>query len=327
MTASPAGIELTAAADARLAAYLDQVRAAVGGSADVSADEVAADIREHIECELGRAARPVGLVDLEAVLGRLGPPHGWLASGRGAAAGGGFAGVRPYLRERWQAAREVLWRGSDDWRLAYLAFGVFALGVVLIPAFPLFLMLSYVLSRAGLAAAREKGVELGAARKWLLYPPVAIVSTVLLLAAVAVPFGATAGIAAGLADVDYAERWELAGRPADFAPYRIESRSTLEKRYPEAVTTQDRLRAGVSRDRYVGEGLVVAFVGAGVFALWGAVVGLLAGAFPGAVRAVFPPLLDGFGGRTASRVGVVCLLGLGVWGGFAYRFLSDAGLV
>ena len=335
MTASPAGIELTAAADIRLAAYLDQVRAVLARTPDVSADEIAADIREHIEHELEGAARPVGLGELEAVLTRLGPPSGWVPSARGVAppARPMFSGVRPYLRERWRAAKEALWRGPEDWRLAYLAFGVFAVGVLTGPFLALFLPVSYILARAGLAVAREKGIEVGAARGWLLYPPVALVSTALLLAVAAVPFGGTAAIVAATQEADHQERWELAGRP-DSPRHRTFYRSAsmwgrgeLRTDYPEAVTTADRLLAAFPGNRGVREVLAVVYVGVGVFALWGAVVGFLAGLMPGVVRAVFVPYFGRFDGIGGRRLGVVCLLALAIWGGVGYRILTEAGVV
>jgi hypothetical protein len=338
MTASPAGIELTAAAEARLGAYLDQVRAVLARAPGVSADEIAADIREHIEHELEGAARPVGLGDLEAVLARLGPPAGWVPSSRGSApapAGPGFPGIRPYLRERWRVAREVLWRGPHDWRLAYLAFGLFAVGVLAFPLFPLFLVLSYVLARAGLAAAREQGVEVGPARGWLLYPPVALVSTALLLAVVAVPVGASIALYHAGEDADHRQRWELAGRPrvserdrvSRYVYGYIPSNPELARNYPDVVTTRDRLLGVFPGNEDVREVFGAAFVGAGVFALWGAVVGLTAGAFPGAVRAVFVPYFGRSDGTAARWVGVLCVLLVAVWGGFAYRILTEAGVV
>lgn len=335
MTASPAGIELSAAAEVRLAAYLDQVRAVLARTPDVSADEIAADIREHVEHELEGAPRPVGLSDLEAVLVRLGPPSGWVPSSRGTVppAGPTFPGIRPYLRDRWRAAREALWRGPHDWRLPYLAFGVFALGVVAFPLFPLCLVVSYVLARAGIAAAREQGVQVGAARGWLLYPPVALVSTVLLLAVAAVPFGATAGIVAATQDADHHQRWVLADRPMSpqyrtfYPSASMWGRGELQRRFPDVVTTRDRLLAVFPGNEDVREVLGVVYVGAGVFALWGAFVGLLAGAFPGAVRAVFVPYFAGSDGTAARRLGIVCVLAVAVWGGVSYRILTESGVV
>ena len=59
MSGAIAMIEFTPEAEARLADYLRQVRAALAGAADVNPDEIEADIREHVENELRRAAAPV----------------------------------------------------------------------------------------------------------------------------------------------------------------------------------------------------------------------------------------------------------------------------
>ena len=68
---------------------------------------------------------------------------------------------------------------SHDWRLAYVAFGLFAFGMIAFPLFPAFLIASYFAARAQVSLARERGEALGA-RKWLVYPPMVIVSIVLL---------------------------------------------------------------------------------------------------------------------------------------------------
>src|SRR5205807_351291 len=67
------------------------------------------------------------------------------------------------------------------WRLAYVAFGLFALGLVAFPLFPAFLIASYIAARADVALARERGEQLGA-RRWLVYPSMVVMSLVLLLA-------------------------------------------------------------------------------------------------------------------------------------------------
>lgn len=138
MTQSFADIGLTADAEARLADYLRQVRAALARSPDVNPDEVEGDIREHVENEVRDRPRPVGRGTLEGVLTRLGPPTQWLPIGH--AEPPSHSPVQ-YLKARWHAAKQAVWRGPEDWRLPYLAAGVFALSVV----FPPFLLLGYVL--------------------------------------------------------------------------------------------------------------------------------------------------------------------------------------
>src|SRR5262249_46454799 len=152
-------------AETRLGEYLVQVRTVLAGSADVSPDEIEADIREHVENELRAAPKPVGLPALEAVLARLGPPDKW-ATGEPPsalrrsgvllreglrmareAAGEKLRRAGEATRDRLRSAREAMWRGPEDRRLAYLAFGVFALGVLTIVLFPLCLVVSYLLAR------------------------------------------------------------------------------------------------------------------------------------------------------------------------------------
>lgn len=324
MTYSAADIELTADAEARLAEYLRQVRAALAHSPDVSADEVEADIREHVENELRTRPRPVGRVPLEAVLNRLGPPTQWLPSGRTEPATAAFSPVQ-YLKARWRAAREAVWRGPQDWRLPYLTLGVFALSISI---FPPFLLVAYFLGRAGIAVAREKQIELGSARKWLLYPPLVMVSLSLFLVfVVAPPFMATGIISTQAQMADRDERWELADRPA-LGSYRYGDNwnNEMMRKHPQVVTTLDRFLAPFPGNRDTRDGLGILFLGAGVFAFWGATLGLLGGRFPGTVQSVFVPLCNNFGGKHARRVGFVSLMLLAVWCGVVYRLLTDAGL-
>src|SRR5262245_42742041 len=112
MTGVRAMIEFTPSAEARLAHYLEQVRAALAGSPDVNPDEIVADIQEHVETELRGAPKPVSLGDLEGVLDRLGPPSNWLPTGRVATPPAGPS-LRDYLRARWKAARAALVRGPE----------------------------------------------------------------------------------------------------------------------------------------------------------------------------------------------------------------------
>jgi hypothetical protein len=62
--------QFTPEADRRLAEYLGQVRAALAGVPDVSANDIEADVREHIETEFAAAIRAVSAVELEKAFGR-----------------------------------------------------------------------------------------------------------------------------------------------------------------------------------------------------------------------------------------------------------------
>jgi hypothetical protein len=89
--------------------------------------------------------------------------------------------IRALPGEAYQASRVRRVRGmSHDWRLAYLAFGLFALGLIAFPLFPAFLLAAYIAARADVSLARERGETLGA-RRWLIYPPMVIVSLALFL--------------------------------------------------------------------------------------------------------------------------------------------------
>ena len=345
MTHSPAEIELAPEAAARLDDYLRQVRVALAGAADVNPDEIEADIREHVENELHSAPRPVSLSALEAVLTRLGPPDQWGATDdpnvlhrirhrlrerfRGARAefGERFHCMRKRLKERLHGARETLWRGPEDWRLAYLSFGVFALGVLTVVVFPLALLVSYILSRAGIAYAREKGIELGTARKWLLYPPVMIVSLALLIALVAWP------VALGSWIGDEVNR--AAWRMQYCEPDPEGSGSWVF--YDRQKGWGGRLAAKVEDDRKLLAMVPVTpewkplvaglFVGAGALVVWLTVLGFASASFPRTVRAVFTPLCDRFERRHGLWLAVPCLALSVAWCAIAFDVVSASGLI
>lgn len=300
MTLTPADIGLSSEAAARLDDYLAQVRAALAGAADVNPDEIDADIREHIENELRGAPRPVPVAALEAVLARLGPPSQWGAGNDPTLRGRVrhlLRGAREAAVERAKRVRFALWNGPEDWRLPYLSFGVLALGALTVFVFPIALLVSYVLSRAGLAVAREKGIELGAGRKWLLYPSVVLVSLALVVGAVAWP-AAVGAITAG----------EVAGaytRVRDFdAPERVPVTAQERRAWEARQAYKERIARQVEEDRALLAAIPVApdwaspvaglFVGFGAVAIWWTVLGFGSAAFPGAVRAALLPLCDRF---------------------------------
>jgi hypothetical protein len=339
MTDTRGGVELTAEAEARLGEYLAGVRTALAGSPDVSPDEIEADVREHVENELRSAPRPVGLAALEAVLGRLGPPDQWASGERPsvlARAGHwlreGWRGLRAKLGDRWRSGRAAVVRGPEDWRLAYLAFGVFAVGALTVVIFPVALLVSYLLARAGVAAAREAGGELGAARKWLLYPPLVLVSTALMIPVVLWPVAL--GGWAGSEVAGAAHRVELFDRPdpkpattRDVLPrWDWEAREAWRQRVAKQVEEDRKLLAKIPvRTEWapVAAGL---FVGVGAVSLWWLVLGAAGATWPQAVRATFFPLADRFRPAHGWAVAVACLAVLVGWVVAAREVASAAGV-
>src|ERR1700736_1903704 len=120
---------LTPDAQQRLEQYLRKVRAALRGYRSVNADDVERDIREHIESELTMEGDAVSVRELEAVLKRLGSPNQWV----------------PQEEFPWWRRFVTRWRtGPEDWRLAYLAFALLVIGVLLWPLFWILIPASYV---------------------------------------------------------------------------------------------------------------------------------------------------------------------------------------
>ncbi|AWM40982.1 hypothetical protein GobsT_04270 [Gemmata obscuriglobus] len=330
MTLTPADLDLSPPAAARLEEYLGQVRGALAGAPDVSAGDIESDLREHVANELSAAPKPVALAALSAVLEQLGPPAQWGAAPDPAA----FHGVRHLLREHLRGARTAaaagarrvrltLWSGPEDWRLAYLSFGVLAVGLVTMVVFPLALLLSYLLSRAGIAHARERGIDLGAGRKWLLYPPVVLVSATLLLAAVMWPVAL--GLVAG-AQVEQAQ-WRLAQSYEPHAlPSLEELRAPPSDRWLTSASRQQKedrkllMMIPVAPDlAQIAAGL---FAGAGAAAFWWMVLGAAGANFPGAVRATFFPLCNRFEPHHGTWLAVVCFLLLLPWLAAAREFVA-----
>jgi hypothetical protein len=159
---------LTDEARAHLDRYLEEMRASLDRS---DSEEIEQDIRDHIEAELGDRPSPVSAEDLDAVLGRLGSPRQWAAD----------TGASPSLPVPDRHA-------AEDW-LAYAGIALLLLGFLL----PVLLPVSWVVARWALARLEQRGEQPGA-RRWLLYPPLAIVSFAIALLALCWPLGAFAEI-------------------------------------------------------------------------------------------------------------------------------------
>jgi hypothetical protein len=153
-------IEMTPAARERLDNYLQRMRSELRGTKAVVADEVEQSVREHIEIALATSQTPVGATEVIGVLDRLGPPERWLADEE---------------RPMWRRALDRVRSGPEDWRLAYLAFGLFLASIVFLPVGGFLLLIpAMFVSRAYVELAREHGEPLGA-RRWLVYPSIAII--------------------------------------------------------------------------------------------------------------------------------------------------------
>ena len=177
MTALPS---LTQDAQNDLKRYLGRVKSALRPHPSVDADDVEHEIRGHIEAELEGAATPVTAERLRSVLDRLGSPGDWVPTDELPA---------------WRKLLLHLSSGREDWRLAYLALGLFVGCPLLGPAAPLAFFASILVARAGLALLDERGEPAGA-RKWFLYPPLLFIYIDLAIVALVLPPGILLGLAA-----------------------------------------------------------------------------------------------------------------------------------
>jgi hypothetical protein len=243
--------------------YLRQVRTALRGHRSADPAEVERDVREHVDAELAGAPEPVDLASLRQVLDRLGAPGTWVA-----------AEDRP----AWRRVLDRLRSGPEDWRLAYLTFGGFLLGVLLFLAgpvlWPLPLVLlgaSVLMARASLALMGEHGEAVGP-RRWLLYPP-------LVLAYVAVAVGLAA--------------WPL-------------------PLVGGALTDEPALRDRVAQVFSGSSYLTATSVAGAALGAWLALLGVVLRRFPSIVQAGFWPFADWFDRRHALRLAFVGLFVLTV---------------
>lgn len=236
-------IDMTPAARERLDNYVQRLRSELRGTRSLVADDVEQGVREHIEIALAGAPAPVGATEVIAVLDRLGPPERWLADEE---------------RPAWRRVMATLHSTPDDWRLAYLAFGLFLASIVFLPIGGVLLLIPAMLvSRAYIELARGRGEPLGA-RRWLVYPSMAVVlvfATGLLIVGPPLPV-----MVLGLEDVNGAD--------------------ALEQVFdvPQSRAGQIRFLFGM---------------GAVLFGSWWILAAAFCAAFLRPIRFVFAPLLDG----------------------------------
>ena len=239
-------IRLTDRGQERLDAYLGRVRRVLSGHAEVDPDEVVADVRSHVEEALRERPLPVGEDDVEAVLDRLGSPGRWVPAGE---------------RRGWRGALERIRRGPDDWRLAYLCFGLTVVAVLAAPFGGLLLLLpAFVLARGTLTLAEERE-QLPAAHRWLVYPT---------LIAVYVPLAALILL------------WPVLGSPAVFSPGGIVDwlQQTRGISFPAHGTPEHWIHSAAWTAVATGA--------------WWSVAGSVAAIRPRWVRRLFAPFAGGF---------------------------------
>jgi hypothetical protein len=264
---------MTQEARQRLDQYLHQVHTALSGCRSVSAEEVERDIREHIALEFESTTDAVSVGQLDPVLARLGRPDQWVPQ------------QEPPL---WRRVLLRLRRGPEDWRLAYLVLILLVVGFVFPPLLLYVLPLTWLMSRAALAVARDRNESLGPQR-WFLYPSLVIVNAGLVLILLLGPTLLAAAIGESL--------WH--GDPA--WPGAAEKGYRQLYSSPEAKLT------------------FVALVIGGATAVWWVVLGVILSIWPATVQAVFRPFAEGFGRRHALMLAYLGLA-LGVLCGAAVAF-------
>ncbi|MFQ6036921.1 MAG: hypothetical protein ACE5NM_13865, partial [Sedimentisphaerales bacterium] len=276
-------IRLSDSAQKRLDKYLQQMRTCLHGCKTVDADEVQRDIIEHIERELEGAAEPVAINRLDEVLDRLGSPSQW---------------VPPEEATWWRKATLRLRTDSENWPLAYVAFGLFLLFLFsnLIPirwgllwpvwfwpfilwqrfGWVILLLASFCLARALISRADDPKV-LGAQR-WLIYPPLIFVYIPIFLIILLWPVLTTAGWH-GYGNWMLKERTLGFYRWLDYRPYQIA------------------YLPGIWWFRTVLGLALWWIVLAGMLLIW-----------PGLMRVVFRPFADWFNRKWAGLLLVIAIL-------------------
>ena len=174
--------ELSLNAKECLDSYLKKVKARLKGAKSLDGKEIERDIQEHIERELESEAEPVGYEAVAGVVDRLGSPEQW---------------VPDEELSWWRKILARLQNGPDDWRLAYICFGIFTLGILIPPLWVFFFLpLSFYIARSTLSVAGGPE-ELGPQKK-LIYPPLIVVYVALGLALLLWTVPAVIGPADGL---------------------------------------------------------------------------------------------------------------------------------
>jgi hypothetical protein len=193
-------MELTPSARQQFDDYFRRLRHSLRGASPAEAEDVEQSVREHIEVALASSPGPVAADQLAEVLDRLGAPDRW---------------VPPDERSMTQRVLERLRSGPEDWRLAYLSFGLFLLSLLLLPVgIGFFLLIASFLASRAYVDFMETREEPAGARRWLIYPPIGLF---LLMATVAFIIGPAGPLAAwGIDDDGFLRVLEESGLRAPY---------------------------------------------------------------------------------------------------------------
>jgi hypothetical protein len=157
-------IDLTPSARQRFDDYFRRLRHSLRRASPAEADDVEQSVREHIEVALASVPAPVGGEQLAEVLDRLGAPDGWVP-----------ADDRSALQRMVQQVTERLRSGPEEWRLAYVTFGLFLLALILMPiGIGFFLLIASFLASRAYIDFMDAKQEAPGARRWLIYPPIGL---------------------------------------------------------------------------------------------------------------------------------------------------------
>ncbi|HEY0158083.1 MAG TPA: hypothetical protein VGF28_12425 [Thermoanaerobaculia bacterium] len=155
-------IDLTPSARQRLDEYLRRLRQSLRRASPAEADDVEQSVREHIEVALAGFPAPVGGEQVAEVLDRLGAPNGWVPEDE-----------RSVAQRVIQQVTDRLRSGPEEWRLAYVTFGLFLVALLLMPVgIGFFLMIASFLASRAYLDYMETRQEAPGARRWLVYPPI-----------------------------------------------------------------------------------------------------------------------------------------------------------
>ena len=166
--------ELTPSARQRLDDYYLRLRHSLRRASPAEADDVEQSVREHIEVALAGVPAPVGGEHVAEVLDRLGAPDGWLPDDDRSFVERSVQQITDRLRSGSEEIRARLRSGPDEWRLAYLTFGLFFLALLLMPVgIGVLLMIASFLASRAYSDYMESKQEPAGARRWLIYPPIA----------------------------------------------------------------------------------------------------------------------------------------------------------